>query len=351
MDKVRLGFVGCGMMGQLVHLPNFLELQQCEVVALAELRPLLGEQVAKRYGIPKLYRSHAELAEDPGVDAVVQITAEDFHAPVTIDLLKAGKHVMIEKPLTTNVTDGEEMVKAAELNNAVLMVSFMRRYDPGVELAKQYIDELRESKEIGAIELVHCHRFGNDWFRNLGEPITTDEPYPAVSKTAPAWLPQEMVDRFRVFNSAYCHNVDLLRHLLGEVKDVEFANIGPRGKVVVLGFDGFPATIEAGSNPAPFWNERITVYFSNGWVDMKLPPPLLRNVSAEVEIYRAGKRQEVRSPRAPWEWSFYNADRNFLECVINEQEPRSSARSALESLKVIEAIFAKYLESSEGNSS
>ena len=82
MDKVRLGFIGCGPMGQLVHLPVLANLNQCDVVALAELRPELGRRVARKYNIPKLYRSHEELAEDPDVDAVVAITGDDSHAPI-----------------------------------------------------------------------------------------------------------------------------------------------------------------------------------------------------------------------------------------------------------------------------
>ena len=54
MDTIRLGFVGCGPMGQLVHLPILAELKQCKVVALAEIRPELRERVGERFGIPTL---------------------------------------------------------------------------------------------------------------------------------------------------------------------------------------------------------------------------------------------------------------------------------------------------------
>ena len=343
MDKVRIGFVGCGLMGQLVHLPNLIELENCEVVALAELRPELGRQVAKKHGIPRFYTSHLELAGDPEVEAVVEVVGEDAHARVTTDLLSEGKHVLVEKPLATSVVEGEAMVRAADRSGVMLMVGFMRRFDSGVEVAKRYIDGLRESKEIGEITFVHCHRFGNDWSSNLGEPIATDEPYPETSKTAPLWLPEEMIDRFRTFNSAYSHNVDLLRHLLGEVQEVEYANITSSGKLVVLAFDGFQATIEAGSSPASFWDEVIKVYFSDGWVEIRLPPPLLRGVAADVEVYRAGTPQEVHIPKAPRGWSFLGVDRHFLDCVMRGDEPKSSGKDALETLRVVEAIFARQL--------
>ena len=349
MDKINVGFVGCGLMGQLVHLPILADLEQCDLVALAEVRPQLGQRVARKFNIPKVYRSHEELAADSEVQAVVAITTDDLHASIAKDLLEAGKDVLIEKPLTTNVADGEQMVLTAERSGAILMVSFMRRFDPGVELAKQCIDELRASGEIGEITFVHSHRFGNDWFCNIGVPIETEEAYPEVPKTAPSWLPPDTIDRFRAFNSAYCHNVDLLRHLLGEVERVEFANIGPSGKIVVLGFSGTSATIEAGSNPAPFWDEEIKVFFSKGSVHIRLPPPLLRNVAAQVEVFKATGTREVQRPQPPWEWSFRNVHRHFLECVTNRREPRTSGRVSLETLRVTEAILAKHLEQDGGN--
>ena len=66
----KIGFVGCGFMGQLVHLPNFVASERCEVVALAELRPELGRIVADKYGIPKVYTHSSELAQDGEVSGM-----------------------------------------------------------------------------------------------------------------------------------------------------------------------------------------------------------------------------------------------------------------------------------------
>ena len=107
-------------MTQLVHIPGLIDLPRCEVVALAEVRGRLGEQIAQKHRIPRVYKSHRELAEDPEVDAAVVVTRDDFHAPVAIDLLSAGKHVLVEKPLATWVAEGAEMVAAAQRTNTVL---------------------------------------------------------------------------------------------------------------------------------------------------------------------------------------------------------------------------------------
>ncbi len=341
MELIRVGVVGCGPIAQLVHLPNLLSLAGCEVLAVADLRVGLARQVAQKHGIPRVYASHGELAADPDLSAVVAITNEAFHSSIATDLVNAGKHVMIEKPLTTNAVDGEVMVEAADRSGVILMVNFMRRYDPGVDLAKGAIDELRESNEMGEMTFVHCHRFGNDWGYDVSHAIRSAEPYPDLPKAYPAWVPESELDRFRSFNSAYCHDVDLLRYIVGGAPEVEYARVSA-STLVVLDFNGAPATIEAGSSPAPFWDEHIKVYFSQGWVDMKLPPPLLRNVPAEVEVY-AAESGVVRRPKASWEWSFHAAARHFLTCVRRSEEPMSSAKDALETQRLIEAVFAKSL--------
>ena len=70
MDPVKLGYVGCGFMAQKVHIPNFLRISECDLVAIAEVRAELGQKVQDRYRIPTLYTDHLELAGDSEVEAV-----------------------------------------------------------------------------------------------------------------------------------------------------------------------------------------------------------------------------------------------------------------------------------------
>ena len=60
-NRVRIGFVGAGNMGQCAHLKNYVTLESCQVVAIAEIRKSLGEKVAARYDIPRVYPSHKEM--------------------------------------------------------------------------------------------------------------------------------------------------------------------------------------------------------------------------------------------------------------------------------------------------
>ncbi len=113
-DKVRMGYVGCGFMAQKVHIPNILSIEDCELVALAEVRPKLGRAVQERRRIPKLYASHAELAADPDVEAVGVSAHYALQGEIAIDLLRAGKHVIMEKPMAVSVAQAERILAAEQ---------------------------------------------------------------------------------------------------------------------------------------------------------------------------------------------------------------------------------------------
>ncbi len=372
MEKIGLGFVGCGTMGQLVHLPILREQPGCEVVALAELRRELCDRVAAKHGIRKRYLSHRELAADPEVEAVVVVVGDDLHAPIALDLLAAQKHVLIEKPLATHVVDGEQMVRAAASAGVVLMVDFMKRFDLGVELARQIIEDVRHTGELGEIELVRTHRFGNDWICEAGEPIITDEPHPDVARSAPSWLPKDFRNHFRHVNNVYGHNVDLLVYLVGEVTSVDFAYIrmskelefdpafgrgrtatdgdpgtssdAPVHFLAVLRFGQLRGIVSAGARSGEFWDEETVVYFSRGWLNIKTPPPLLRDTAARVEVCWGDGRREVFTPSGAGQWAFRRMNEHFLDCVASGSQPRSSGREALGNLRIMESIFQKHLE-------
>jgi len=346
MEKVKLGFVGAGFMGQLAHLANFAELKEkCEIIALAEPKEKLARAVAARYGIPKVYRDHRELCEDPEVEAVVEITTDFLHVPIALDIIEAGKHVMMEKPIATCLEDARKVVEAARAKGVKLMVAYMKRYDPGVERAKALLDELKASGELGEIVFARAHCFCGDWTCNVGRPIRTDEPNPEVQPRLPKWLNPEDADAFLGFNNVFCHNFNLLRFLAGEVKGVKFADFSGPARVVVLDMGGYIAALELGGISAHRWEEHTQVYFSHGWVRVDTPPPMLKQVPAEVEVYKAGKVREVVRPIPEWGWAFARQAEHFLDCILNDVEPRSSGEDSLRDMELIEETFRKFYRS------
>jgi predicted dehydrogenase len=343
---IRVGFVGAGFMGQGVDLPNFLARERCEVIALAEARPRLREAVAQRHQIPRTYASHRELAADPDVQAVAAITSEQLHREIVPDLLAAGKHVYIEKPIASRLEDAQAMVEQARRSGVILMVGYMKRYDPGVRWARDRIRNLMDSGELGPPTFARAHCFGGAWVCGYAPPlIRTDEPAPGAEPVAPAWLPEDLRPAFFTFNNVYCHNLNLLRFLLGD--EVE---VGPADRVggvtaVLLRIGGVPVSLETGALDAHRWDEHAQVYFREGWVLVETPPPLLPNVPARVRVYRGKSARELDEPFPAWGWSFRLAAEHFLECIEQGREPDSSGADALRDLEIVEAVFRRIADS------
>src|SRR5437773_904455 len=125
MDKIRLGYVGCGMMAQRVHIPNFASLLDCELVALAEIRRELGGKVQRKYSIPRLYPDHRGLIEDPDVDAIAISAPYALQGEIARECLAAGKSVFMEKPIAISVHQANAIVAAGKASGARLMIGYM----------------------------------------------------------------------------------------------------------------------------------------------------------------------------------------------------------------------------------
>lgn len=338
MRTVKIGFVGCGFMGQLVHLPNFASLPDCELVALAERRAELGRQVARKYQIPHIYLSHTELAQDPEPEAVVVIMSEHLHHEIAMDLLLAGKHVYIEKPLAGSPQDGRRMAESAKQSGKMLMVCYMKRYDSGVELAKRKLDELLTSGELGPLVHAKIHCFGGDWICGLGSPLNTNEPAPAVQIRVPDWLPKVHETLYWTFQNVYCHDLNLLRYFLGEVQEIKYVDLHSPVKMVRMQFAGCTATLETGWTASNAWDEQMTLFFEHGRVNIALPPPLFRNQTAALSIEKKGEHVHLNLPP---DWAFRRAAAHFIECIQAGEPPRSPAEDSLLDLELVEQIFKR----------
>ena len=177
--RLRLGFVGCGMMGQLAHLENYARLPNVELVALAEGRPRLARLVAERHGFRRIYTDHRALADDPEVDAVVSVMGFDLNYGVVRDLLAAGKHVTTEKAMCLTAGGADELVRLAESSGRVYQVGYMKRFDPAVLQAKEWIAARRVDNAHGPLLYARIWCAHGDWTWHTPPPLTTDEKPPA----------------------------------------------------------------------------------------------------------------------------------------------------------------------------
>ena len=353
MSKLKMGYVGCGFMAQKVHLPNIISLDDCELAAIAELRPKLGKLVQEQHRIPQLYSSHTELAKNKDIQAVGVSGHFYGQGEIAIDLLKAGKDVFMEKPMAISVEQAGRILDAEKKSGRRVMVAYMKRYDAGNVLVKKLVDQYRASGEMGGIRFVRNHGFCGDWAAGLDTPfIRTDEKYPDSQAKYPAWLPEGHVNGYLGYLQQYTHNVNLVRWFLDAKGDVKVRAVelekdtgwsGP----VVLDVAGVRTVIEAGSVPYHGWDEHTQIYFEGGWIKTDAPPLLLRNVPATVEVFHGNTPDKTLTqtfPAGGREWSYKAEMRHFVECVKSGAPFRSPASDTIEDVRTFEAIYKRFVE-------
>ena len=355
MEPIKLGYVGCGFMAQKVHIPNFTSLPNCELIGLAEVRPELGRKVQQRWGIPRRYTDHTELAADPEIEAVAVSADFALQGEIAKDLLSAGKQVFMEKPMAVSVQQAASIVAAGKAAGTKLMVGYMKRYDAGNELVRSKVDQFRATGELGGLTYVRNHGFCGEWICNLDTPmITSDVPKPDAPAQTPDWLPSEWVRPYLSYLQQYTHNINLLRWFLdagdqAQVKHVDLDDNGYSG-IVIFDMAGVRVTLETGRVSHYRWDEHTQIYFEDGWVHTWAPPLLLKNTPAEVEIYRAGETQEISRPipKPNWTWAYRRELEHFIENVRNDTPFRSSGEDTLTDVRLFEDIYRMLLNQRQG---
>ena len=351
MSALRIGYVGGGFMAQKVHLPHFASMSGCELTALAEVRPELGRKVQERFRIPRLYRDHSELAADPEIDAVGVSAVYSLQAEIARDCLLAGKDVFMEKPMAVSVEQADRILEAERRSGKRLMVGYMKRYDAGNELLKETLDGFRESGEIGRITFARNHGYGGDWICGLDTPMdSTEEPYPPAPTAKPEWLPDAYLNKYLGYLQQYCHNLNLLRWLLDagdevRVKSVDLDDDGYTG-VVVFDMKGVRTVLETGNLSHHRWDEHTQIYGQHGWLHTWAPPLLLKNVPAEVEVYRGGQTQRYERPlpKDRWSWAYRREAEAFVRAASAGEPFRSSATDTRTDVRLFEEIYRIWLE-------
>ncbi len=337
--KIRVGFCGVGRMGRCAHLRNYATLPECEVVALAELRPELGRRVAARYGVRSVYRDHREMLASEKLDAIVASQQFRVHGRLLPELLAAGIPVFCEKPLASTVEAGEKVAAAARQSGSFLMVGYNKRSDPATVCAKAEIDRLKQTGELGRMKYVRILMPAGDWeaggFFDL---VRTDEAVPDVAVDPPAAdMDKATFDDYVHFVNYYIHQVNLTRYLLGEHYEVTHA---APGGILLVGRSSSGVTCAIEMTPyrtTVDWQESALVCFEKGYVRLDLPAPMALNRPGRVEVLRdpgIGARPETSVPQLPWVHAMRQQAINFLAAVRGERPPTCGADEALEDLKI-----------------
>lgn len=151
---IKAGVVGCGGIANGKHFPAIKKNGKIELVAFCDLIKERAEKAKEEYGTPdaRVYTDYTELVKED-VDVVYVLTPNNAHAPVSIAAMKAGKHVMCEKPMAKTYAEAKEMVKTAKETGKILTIGYQNRY----RADSQYLKSACEADELGEIYYAKAH--------------------------------------------------------------------------------------------------------------------------------------------------------------------------------------------------
>ena len=148
-ESVRVGVIGCGGIANGVHLPSLAEIDGAELVAVCDLVEDKARAAAEKYGAAKTYVLHAEMLAAEGLDAVFVLTDPDRLFRPTLDCLRAGVHVLMEKPPGITTFQAETLLREARAAGRICQVGFNRRFIP---LVQHVVEFMRGRTAITQVE-------------------------------------------------------------------------------------------------------------------------------------------------------------------------------------------------------
>jgi predicted dehydrogenase len=339
MSKIRIGFVGVGSMGQAAHLQSFVTVPECQVVALAEIRPKMAAAVAARYGVPRVYATGREMLAAEELDGIVASQQFTKHASIVPELLTKGVPVLTEKPLAGSIASGEKILSGQAASKGKLYIGYHKRSDPATMRVKRQIAGWHARGQVGRMKYVRISMPPGDWVANgFIHNVNTDEPYPPLADdAAPSDMDPTTFRQYLDFVNFYIHQVNLLRHLLGEDYRVRYAD--PSGVLMAVQSDsGVCGSLEMATHSTTIdWQEQAFVAFERGWIKLDLPAPLTRNRAGKVTIFTdaaGGAEPTTVEPTLPWINAMRQQAMNFVAAARGEKIPLCEAPEALRDLQV-----------------
>ncbi len=317
--KMKIAIAGAGYIAN-IHAQAVKAQKDVELVAVVEKFPKMSKPFAKKYNILHQFETIEDLLKEGVVDALVIGTPNALHAPQAIAALKAGLHVMVEKPMAMNVSEAEQMMKAGQKSDARLMVA-------------------------------HCWRFDRDvlWLKaqtgKLGKIIRTKGYGVHVNWGPSGWFTQKKHAGGGAMADMGIHALDTARFLLGDPKPVSvYAKIGTYYKNFDVDDTGV-IIVE--------WDNDAISYIESGWWQ-----PHADGLEAATQLYgtkgfgqlfptlikdRRGRQKDAGFPFPRQEHcpqSMYDDQlAYFLDCIHRKRTPVPGGLEGLTNMRVVEAAY------------
>lgn len=204
--KIEVAVIGCGSIAEFRHAPEYQANPDAEIIAFCDPAPGRAVRLTQMFG-GRAFMNYEEVLALPGLDAVSVCTSNATHAEVTVNALRAGKHVLCEKPMATTLSEARQMIREAQRAGRNLMPGHNQRFAPAHTKAR----ELIRSGQLGRV-LSFRTAFGH------GGPEGW-----SADKGAGTWFFRKSAAALGALGDLGVHKADLVRFLLGDEIDEVYA--------------------------------------------------------------------------------------------------------------------------------
>ena len=329
---IKVGIIGCGKITQIRHIPEYTANPNAKIAGFYDINQARAQELAAKHGC-KAYESVEAMLADPEIDAISVCVANHVHAEITIAALKAGKHVLCEKPMAVTRQECEDMVAAAKAAGKYLMIGQNQR------LAKAHIKakELIAQGAIGKVltfRTTFGHRGPETW---------------SVDPGKDTWFFDKTKAAMGALADLGIHKVDVIQYMLGtritraqavlttlDKRDSTGNFIGVDDNAVCLFQmeDGAVGTMTASWTYYATEDNTTVIYGTKGELRLYEDPKY-----SVVQIMAGGERIEYETDQIQTndhQTSTGIIDQ-FVESLVEDKQPEISGESVLHSMK---AVFA-----------
>jgi predicted dehydrogenase len=294
MDRVKIGIIGVGYLG-MQHARILSYLEEAELKAVADVDFQKAMQIGNRHGVG-YYQNYEDMLDE--IDAAVVATPTSEHFAISLNLLRRGKPVLVEKPISETVEQAEQLVAAASSNGLVFQVGHLERFNPAVEATETMI---RDPK------FIEVQRLGSFSSRSLDIDVVLDL----------------MIHDLDIIMAMIKDEVSSIRasgiHVLSEKIDIANARLEFKS--------GCVATLTASRvHQGKVRKLRIfepTVYYSIDYIDQEVKVFPLDRSQADVRTLRIQKEEPLKREL-----------NNFLECIRLGKTSKVSGEEGLRALRL-----------------
>ncbi|WP_260706744.1 Gfo/Idh/MocA family protein [Edaphobacter flagellatus] len=324
---IRLGVIGLGIMGRQYVRIYQENCSNCEVVAVAARNPERTQKIANEFGIERAYTDWRQITQAKDIDAVCVALPDDEHFAAASDAIAHGKHVLIEKPMTTSLAEADDLVDLVERHQVKVQVAFNHRWLAPYNQGYQAIQQ-------GAIGLPLCaYARKNDTIYVPTEFINW------AHKTTPAWF-------------LSCHDIDLVRWFFAD-EPVEVRALGVKKVLMERGIDTYDM-IQA---QVSFARGGMAT-FESGWIYPNSFPTMVDSfievVGESGHLHFDRKREGIEistNEKFSYPKTFLSQDifgrlrgafpaclEDFLRCIREDRAPAVGVRDGRQVTAVLTAI-------------